>query len=224
MADDLSVLQSATSSAASTSNSTATSNLAENFDTFLTILTTQLQNQDPLSPLDTHEFTNQLVMFAGAEQSVKQSGLLEDLIDLNKSNEAIGAVSYLGTTVEIEGNTFNYEDGDNPELAYELSQNAQNAAIQIFDSFGRLTKIEEVPNTSGRHTFTWDGTNDLGQDVSPGQYSFLIGAVDGNDVPVPATTFISGRVNGIETSNGNTTLDIDGVSVPVESVRSIRES
>ena len=70
--------------------------LANNLDNFLTILTTQLQYQDPLSPMETSEFTNQLVMFTGVEQQVQQNQNLEKLIALQSNNLAISAVTYIG--------------------------------------------------------------------------------------------------------------------------------
>ncbi len=225
MASDVSSLNSSSSSSSSSGTTNSASSLAENFDTFLTILTTQLQNQDPLSPLDTHEFTNQLVMFAGAEQSVKQSSLLEDLIDLNQSNEAIGAVSYLGNTVEAEGNIFSLSQGSDKELGYILPEEASNAAIQIFNSTGNMVHIESVDKTAGKHSFTWDGKDADGNNLPAGSYSFLIGAVDDNDAAITATTLTNGKVTGVETGSSGTTLVLDDlVDVPIDQVKAVKQS
>ncbi len=129
----------------------AESGLAENFNNFLTILTTQLQNQDPLSPMDTHEFTNQLVMFADVEQSVRQSGQLEDLIGATKSNEAIGAVSYIGQTVRADHNEVNLENGE-ATFGYTLPEPAESAALQIYNEAGEMVSITKVERPAPART------------------------------------------------------------------------
>ncbi|HZZ11369.1 MAG TPA: flagellar hook capping FlgD N-terminal domain-containing protein, partial [Paraburkholderia sp.] len=85
--------------AAGAGQSTASQQLAGNFDTFLTLLTTQLQNQDPLSPMDSTQFTQQLVAFSGVEQQINTNNNLQSLIALNQSQQAASAVSYIGHSV-----------------------------------------------------------------------------------------------------------------------------
>lgn len=94
------------------SRGTGISNLAENFDNFLTILITQLQNQDPLSPMESNEFTSQLVQFTGVEQQVLQNKNLEELIRLQSANQTLSAVSFIGKLVEATGDTNTLTDGE----------------------------------------------------------------------------------------------------------------
>ena len=89
----------------------ASGSLADNFDNFLILLTTQLQNQDPLSPMESTEFTNQLVQFASVEQQIKQNQSLEDLLAIERSNQAVSAVGFLGANVEAFGNSMMLENG-----------------------------------------------------------------------------------------------------------------
>src|SRR5947209_20578971 len=93
------------SSSKSTTASKATPGIADNFQTFLTLLTTQLQNQNPLDPLDTNQFTQQLVQFAGVEQQLKSNDQLKSLIDIQKSAQATAALAYVGNTVAVDGST-----------------------------------------------------------------------------------------------------------------------
>jgi flagellar basal-body rod modification protein FlgD len=102
----------ATSSAAKSDTAAASQSLTENFDNFLLMLTTQLQQQDPLSPTDATEFTNQLVQFSQLEQQISQTGKIDDLIATQKSAEALGAVNYLGKTVEVQSDLTLLEDGE----------------------------------------------------------------------------------------------------------------
>ena len=105
------------------STSFATSSLAENFDTFLTLLTVQLQNQDPLDPLDTNEFTSQLVQFTAVEQAIATNNNLESLIGLTELSHAATRISYLGKEVEAPGSTSYLTDGK-AEWSYVLDDEA----------------------------------------------------------------------------------------------------
>src|SRR5499427_11109056 len=96
---------SSSSSSSSSLSSTTGDTLAGNFQTFLTLLTTQLQNQNPLDPLDTNQFTQQLVMFAQVEQQLKSNDELSTLVSLEKSAQATTALAYVGQTVAVNGQT-----------------------------------------------------------------------------------------------------------------------
>src|SRR6476620_1092951 len=97
------------SSSSGTSNNTtvngSTSGIANNFDQFLSLLTTQLKNQSPLDPLDTNQFTAQLVQFAGVEQQLKTNETLTSLLGLNSANTATAAVGFIGSTITADGAT-----------------------------------------------------------------------------------------------------------------------
>ncbi|MCR9220798.1 MAG: flagellar hook assembly protein FlgD [Alphaproteobacteria bacterium] len=201
----------------------AVTGLAENFDNFLTILTTQLQNQDPLSPMDTNEFTNQLVMFADVEQSVRQSGQLDELIALNRSNEALGAVSYIGKTVRANGNEFML--GDDPvSLSYQLPEAADAAALQIYDEAGTLVFVEPAPTEFGDHTIEWDGKDVNGQALPAGVYSFQIGAVGPEEQTIEASYSVSSLVTGVDYAPDGTILKLGDVSIPLSRVLSVEET
>src|SRR5215216_5770382 len=85
--------------------------LAKNFDTFLSLLTTQLKNQNPLEPLDTNQFTQQLVQFAGVEQQINMNQQLTSLVNLQKSAQATQALVYLGSTATVDGTTTKLTNG-----------------------------------------------------------------------------------------------------------------
>ena len=93
----------------SSSGSTATTGIADNFQTFLTLLTTQLQNQNPLDPLDTNQFTQQLVQFAGVEQQLKSNDQLKSLVEIEKSAQATQALVYVGNTVAVDGSKAQFD-------------------------------------------------------------------------------------------------------------------
>lgn len=200
----------------------AVGGLAENFNNFLTILTTQLQNQDPLSPMDTHEFTNQLVMFADVEQSVRQSGQFEELIDLTKSNEAIGAVSYMDKMVSADHNEFVHK-GSGAALSYTLPQEAEAAVIEIYNQDGELVDLLKTATESGKHDVFWDGVHpDSGQAFPPGLYSFQVSAVNANDQPIQSKYTTYGIVDGVEYGPDGAVIRMDGqIEVPIGKVLSV---
>ncbi|MDH3700685.1 MAG: flagellar hook assembly protein FlgD [Alphaproteobacteria bacterium] len=214
---------SATQSNAQSNSNRSLTGLADNLDNFLTILTTQLQHQDPLSPLDTHEFTNQLVLFAGVEQDIQGNSSLEKLIALQQNNVAVGAVSYIGQNIDATGQTNMLRNGE-AKFGYTLPGNAKSATVQISDASGKPILVAPAQTTAGRHEFTWDGNDSLGNLVPEGPYSITVLAADAADQPMPVTYSVSGRVTGVEMTNGDATLNLGDVIIPLTQVTRIREA
>ena len=137
----------------STSDSKASlSKLTEDLDNFLTLLTAQLQHQDPLEPLDTHEFTNQLVQFSSVEQSIQQNKNLESIIELNQNNMAISAVSYIGKEVSATGQKNMLANGK-ATFSYTLPEAAQAGTISITNQAGDVVFFGKAEKTAGTHEF-----------------------------------------------------------------------
>lgn len=194
--------------------------LAADFDNFLTLLTTQLQHQDPLDPLDSNDFVAQLVSFTGVEQAVKSNANLEALIDLFKLSHAASAIDYLGTTIEARGDTTVLADGSAVYL-YGLPETAASTGIIITNDQGEVAFTGNGGTSAGDHVFAWDGRDNDGVAQPEGVYKISLSArdVDGNIIPV--TTMISGQVTGIETLEGKLVLVVNGIPVPFENVVSI---
>ena len=185
-----------TATGTSSGQNSSISSLAENFDNFLTLLTTQLQHQDPLAPLDSNEFTNQLVNFTGVEQQVLQNQNLEKLIALQEQIQTIGAVSYIGKVIEAAGNTNMLIDGG-ATFSYILPETAESAVMRVFDSSGDLVFQQTVEPTAGIHDIEWDGSTLQGGIAPDGAYAFAITALDNEELPIEVTHRILGRVTGI---------------------------
>lgn len=191
--------------------------LAEDFDTFLRLLTTQLQNQNPLEPLKTQEFTNQLVQFASVEQQINTNDKLDDLIDLRDGSQAATAVSFIGRAVQAESNVLALRNGTG-ELTYELDANAETAAIQIANQQGEVVRTLPVATTAGRHQVTWDGLDEDGDPLPDGNYVMQLQAVDENNATVQGDTFTNATVQGFEQKDGKISLDLGGFSVNLDEV------
>lgn len=181
--------------------------LAENFDTFLIMLTTQLKHQDPLSPMDSTQFTNQLVQFANVEQQIAANSNLEKLIDGNAISQRAWSISYIGQTVEAitdqlplqgatetETNVLNHAEGGKENISYTLPQNAKTVTVTIKDAEGNTVRtLTGAAASIGRHEMQWDGTNASGGQAPDGIYTFNVAAVDsaGNTITAKVGTYTS---------------------------------
>ncbi len=198
----------------------STASIAENFDNFLTLLTTQLQNQDPLSPMDTTEFTNQITQFAQVEQSINTNNKLDRLIDLQGTSQITTGVAYIGKLAEAPGDLMVLENASG-RIGYEFGQDAEQVTVAILDQFGNLVRTDSGFTAAGRHIYNWDGRDDFGNQLPDGEYQVLVSAVGAEDsfIEVDTTTFA--KVTGVEALDGNVTLIMGSLSVDLEDVKSI---
>lgn len=195
--------------------------LAEGFDQFLSLLTTQLQHQDPLSPLDTNEFTRQLVEFTNVEQAIAGNRKLDRLIDLQSGGRAADAVAYIGREVSAESDRVALQDGK-ATLTYDLARPAAETRIVLFDADGRPVRSIAGKTDAGAHSLRWDGTDEAGRALPDGVYDVSVLAVDGEDVTVEATTGTTGRVTGVETADGEVRLNLGELALPLADVTAVR--
>lgn len=196
----------------------ARKSLANDFDNFLTLLTTQMQNQDPLSPMESTEFTNQLVQFASVEQQLAQTEELEGQTDILRATRSNTALDYIGNNVEIKGRQFNFE-GREVNFTVDMPEASREANVFILDANGRAVFQHTGPLTQGSRVFNWDGTTLDGREAEPGTYTVEVQATNEDGDQISAETFVPGRVDGVQTVNGGTELIIGDIAVPIEDVR-----
>lgn len=209
-------------SAGSVSNAVKSSaTLAQNFDNFLILLTTQLQHQDPLAPMESTEFTSQLVQFASVEQQVTQNQQLEDLIALQRRNQAVNAVTFLGTEIEAFGNQA-LLDGGNMTIGYTLLPDTDSVTISILDDQDREVRSFEGDTDPGKHTLVWDGINDQGLPAPEGAYTILVTARNADGDPMDSATSINGTVSAVIAEDGVIVLKMGEISVPLDRVVGVR--
>ncbi|MCB1530679.1 MAG: flagellar hook capping family protein [Rhodospirillales bacterium] len=192
--------------------------LAEDFDQFLTLLTTQLQHQDPLDPMDSTEFTNQIVQFSQVEQSINTNQKLDNLVSLQLASISSVALGYVGMDVSYISAEISYDGATPVTIDYALSDPAVDAKINIRDEAGELVYSSTVPKDVGANKFTWNGLDTNGNPVQEGTYSVTIDAIDTNDDPIATSTVVSGRVRGIESQNGVIFVLIGERAVPISSI------
>jgi flagellar basal-body rod modification protein FlgD len=182
--------------------------LASNFNNFLQLLTTQLQNQDPLSPMDSTQFTSQLVQFSQVEQSINTNSRLDQLVSLQSGSQAVSATNFIGKKIQAFGNQMSLTSGS-AQYVYELPQDAASATVTIKNANGdTIRTISNAPITSGNHELTWDGKDDQGNTMPDGTYSFAVKALDSDKANIDVTTGITGTVKGVTVANGTVVLDL----------------
>ncbi len=201
----------------------AAGKLQEDLNSFLNLLVTQLKNQDPMDPLNANEFTSQLVQFASVEQQIYQNANLEKLVSLQQTSQTSDMVNYLGTTIESKGN-ITYYDGTPVDFTYNLEKNAASVTISVRDQAGITVFSADGDGTVGSHGFTWDGTNDFGDNQKNGIYTIVVSAQDvaGDLLDVGQTIY--GKVTGAGVEDGKVTLFVGDVEVSMDDVVSVRET
>ena len=198
--------------------------LEEDLNRFLSLLVTQLQNQDPLDPMDTNEFTSQLVGFAGVEQQINANANLERLLAIQQTNQVASMVSFLGTTAQAAGDEL-FLENDFAAFTYAFDQNAVETVISIQDSNGQTAFVTGGETGIGTHGFVWDGRDNTGILQPPGVYRVVISATDpdGNLMDVEQTVF--GRVTGSGVAEDGTVQFFMGdVEIPLDTVISVNET
>jgi flagellar basal-body rod modification protein FlgD len=204
-----------TPTATSSSSSTDTLNFTQNFDTFLTLLTTQLKNQDPLSPMDTSQFTDQLVMFSQVEQQIKTNSQLSTLISQQSASQVLSAQTMVGRMIEYNGNQTVLQNGQ-AGFSYTLPSNAASATVLVKDASGNTVFSQAVDTSAGKHAFIWNGKDSTGaQRPDGGTYTIQVLATDSLNAPINATTTAVGLVSGVSVNNNVATFDVSGVEVPM---------
>ncbi|GAB4186982.1 MAG: flagellar hook assembly protein FlgD [Thalassobaculales bacterium] len=205
----------------SSSSSTKSLNtLADNYEMFLTLLTEQLKNQDPLNPMDTNEFTSQLVQYSSVEQQISQNKNLEKLIALQGNNINAQAVNYLGAIVVTDGPTGGHT-GEGIDWGYNLASKASTVKLEVTDEAGKVVYTTTGETAAGDHTFNWDGKNASGDLLPNGAYTLKVTATDSGGNKVSTTIETAGYVGGVETSDDGPLLMLGAAKIPLDKVKSI---
>jgi len=215
-------ISSATSSTAASQASTRQT-IAGNFDTFLQLLTTQLQNQNPLDPLDTNQFTQQLVQFSQVEQQLKSNDYLATLVDASATSRAISAGGYLGANITADGSTTTLANGK-ASWSLGLTKPATKATINILNASGETVFSTTQAMAAGNSTFSWDGRTTDGSVMTGGQFTIKIDAKDAAGQPVTVSSELSGKVDAVDLTGTEPLLRIGSISVPLSKVKTLQRS
>jgi flagellar basal-body rod modification protein FlgD len=211
-----------TNNSATSAANNGLAQLADNYQTFLSLLTTQLQNQDPLSPLDTNQFTQQLTQMTGVEQQLLSNQLLQQLVTQNQGGGLTSAVGLIGQTVTASDTTATLQNGS-ATWQFSTASTPTSINASVSDSSGNVVWTGGLtPNGSGAQSFTWNGENTAGvQQSNGGTYTLAINATDASGATIPVSTNLTGQATAVQQLNGTTMVTVNGVQVPLSSVTAV---
>jgi flagellar basal-body rod modification protein FlgD len=210
------------SSTMSASDQTNINNqIAGNFTTFLTLLTTQLQNQNPLDPLDTNQFTQQLVQFASVEQQMNMNTQLQSLVALQQTAQNSQALGFVGKTVTVTGSTAPLTDGK-AQWTFNPSTPA-TATFTVTDSTGQTVYSKTATVQPGAQAFNWNGLDNSGHQWVDGNYTLTITATgaDGKAAAIPTT--VTGMVNSVDLTQSPPVMSIGGKNYTLNQILSVQQ-
>ena len=195
---------SGTSTSSPPSATNTLSKLASNFNDFLSLLTTQLTNQDPTSPMDTNQFTSQLVQFTSVQEQINTNATLTSLLTATQGQQLAQASSLVGQTAEFSSTSVPLQNGTG-QIDFNSSV-AQPVQVVVTDSTGATVVTDNVNASAGANTWNWNGTNSSGQALPDGTYTATVTSVSsaGKGAALPFT--VVGTITGAEQVNGSVQL------------------
>lgn len=199
--------------------SAKTSGIADNFQTFLTLLTTQLQHQNPLDPLDTNQFTAQLVQFAQVEQQLRANTQLTSLVDLQTTAQSTQALAFVGATAVVDGRTAALTDGMATWAVNVAKPSTLN--VTISNEAGQTVFTGEYSADAGDQSFVWDGKGRDGTQWPDGNYTISATAKDASGQSVAVSTQIYGVVDSADLTQSPPLLSIGGQTFTTDKIQKI---
>jgi len=202
----------------------ARASLAGDMDAFLLLLVTQLKNQDPLSPLEPTEFTNQLVNFAGVEQQIATNDNIEKLLSVQNAVLASAVIGFVGKEVVADtGGKLPLQNGE-ATFEYTLGSSASNVVMTISDDEGRILFTKAGETGVGKHEVIWDGKDGKDQTMPDGSYNLAITPLAFSGETIEHTIRVKAVITGISLANGETKMDASGVTIPFEKIETITKA
>ncbi|MCW9035962.1 MAG: flagellar hook assembly protein FlgD [Rhodospirillales bacterium] len=207
--------------AAGSKSAIAQEKLEDELSNFMTLLTTQLQHQDPLSPMDSTEFTSQLVQFASVEQQIHQNSNLEKLITMQETSLLSGIVQYVDKKIEVPGQQLPLEEGK-ADFSYTLNEKAESVTINILDLAGKSVYTAQGNISSGVHRVDWDGTDMDGIQLPNGEYHVIVSALDYHGDPIETPQTVIGTVTAVTLEDGEGAVFMGSIQKKLEDIIAVK--
>jgi flagellar basal-body rod modification protein FlgD len=193
--------------------------IANNFTQFLQLLTTQLKNQNPLDPLDTNQFTQQLVQFAQVEQQLKANDQLASLVSLQQTAQQTQALGFVGNTVAVDGQTAQLKNSS-AAWSFNITKPA-TATFTVSNSTGQTVYSGTYTVQPGQQQFVWDGRGTNGTQYPDGSYKLSVAAKDANNETVAVATEILGIVDSVDLTKNPPVLSIGGQDFTLDKIKRV---
>lgn len=188
-------------------------------DMFYKLLIAQLQNQDPLNPMESTEFTSQLAQFSELEKLSSMNNAMNFMQLYLASLNNAQAVDFIGKQIEAKGDSLQVGENGSVEMNYQLPEDAATVTINIYDKDMRLVRtIDEKSKNAGEHSKEWDGKDNAGKRVVPGTYTFAVTAANADGDAITAATYVREVVTGVTFQNGITYLIAGGQKIAIGDV------
>lgn len=210
---------SSVAAAGSTNSNTALASLSSNFGDFLKLLMTQLQNQDPSSPMDANQFTNELVQFASVQQQINTNTSLTQLIQLTQAQEVMQSSSIIGKQATVQSTQLALQDGQ-ANIRF-TAPSAEPVAIAVYNSSGVKVSDAAVTSVQGQNNWSWDGKNAAGARMPDGAYTVVVTGNDTNGGSSALPFSVLGKVTGVTNQDNNVRLQLGALSLPFSAVQSV---
>jgi flagellar basal-body rod modification protein FlgD len=191
----------------------ASSKINADFDMFLKLLTTQMQNQDPLDPMDTAQYTQQLVQYSQVEQSIEQTKTLKEMLAAFGTQNLMQASALIGAQVETKSATSGLSATTPAQWTWSATRDVASMTATITDAKGKVVDTFPLDVTGASGAFTWDGTTSAGKKVDPGLYKLELAGKDASGGTVAATPHAYGKISDVELENGSVQLTINGLKL-----------
>lgn len=194
-------------------DNSALAKTSADFDMFLKLLTTQMQNQDPLSPMDTAQYTQQLVQYSQVEQSIQQTGTLKDILNRLSTQDMAQSSSFIGREAEFDSDVSGLSTTTPAQWNFTAERTVGSLLATVIDSAGKVVDTRPIdPATSG--AFRWDGTLSNGSRAPAGSYSLSLSGTDLSGTKVPVKIQSVGTVRQVTTADGAVKLGVNGIDMP----------
>ncbi|AZG16257.1 MULTISPECIES: flagellar hook assembly protein FlgD [Cupriavidus] len=197
-------------------------NAADLQSNFLTMLVTQMNNQDPLNPMDNAQLTSQLAQISTVSGLQTMNETMTQLLTQTAASRAMDSAALIGKTVMVPGSAVTVDGGVAGKIGVDVPSTADSVTVQVLDKSGNVVRtIDMKGQTAGVHDIAWDGKNDQGGAVPDGEYSFKVAATaDGKDIkPI---SLVYGKVQSISGDSSGVLVELgDGKKANVDDVRRI---
>lgn len=203
-----------TGTAATDKTSAAGTKLTADYDMFLKLLTAQMQNQDPLDPMDTAQYTQQLVQYSQVEQSIEQNTTLKSILSSLGTQNLTQASSLIGRSVETDSATAGLSSSTPAQWSWAAPRDVGTMTATITDANGRIVDTRSVTANAASGTLSWDGKTSTGQTKGAGNYTIKLEGTDSSGNALTITPHAIGTVSDVQLDGGDVLVTINGMQVP----------
>lgn len=206
------------SALASNAATKAAGTIGADFNMFLKLLTTQMQHQDPLDPMDTSQYTQQLVQYSQVEQSVQQTGALKDILARLTAQDMAQASTFIGREARFDTSVSGLGASTPANWTFQPEGKAASLTATITDASGKIVREVSIDPAANNGRFSWDGMTAAGTRAPEGAYTLSVKALDAAGAPVPVTVNGVGIVRDVVTDGRNVSLGLNGVRMPLSAL------